>query len=158
MEVAESFDLEEYNHILSLFPKLRGESHVLWSPATRQYNCIAFAGGDYLQRWGPERFCYWPRRLGRSHGLRSYRALFVTEGYADCERRDLEPDVEKIALYVVNGSDEVLHAARQRDDGMWLSKLGDLADIEHVSLGALEGDSEQYGQVALIMSRRRPTS
>ena len=155
MDLASSFDLDEYEHILSLFPRLRDEPHALRSPATRRYNCIAFAGGDDVQRWSPERFCYWPRRLDRTHSLRSYRALFAIEGYADCESRELVPGIEKIALYVVAGSDEVLHAARQRDDGVWLSKLGDLADIEHASLESLEGDGEQYGRVALIMSRKR---
>jgi hypothetical protein len=46
-----------------------------------------------------------------------------------------------------------LHAARQQNNGRWISKLGEQEDIDH-ALHDLEG--EMYGKVVLIM--RRPAA
>ena len=58
--------------------------------------------------------------------------------------------MEKVAIYAIGGRTK--HMARQLPSGAWTSKLGDLEDIEHESLSALEGSD--YGNVAMIMARK----
>ena len=65
---------------------------------------------------------------------------------------DFEPGIEKIALYV-NSENEVTHAARQKDNGAWTSKLGELEDIEHQKVDALFGKAPAYGTLAKILKR-----
>ena len=66
-------------------------------------------------------------------------------GYKICEDEALEIGYAKIALYI---SDEGLptHAVRQLRSGMWTSKIGALADIQH-KLQGLTG--ERYGKVLM---------
>ena len=71
-----------------------------------------------------------------------------------CPAADLEPGVEKIALYA-NAVGKPTHGARQLANGRWTSKLGKREDIEH-ALHDLEG--ELYGTVVRIMKRPRPLS
>lgn len=61
----------------------------------------------------------------------------------------LEPDYEKIAIYA--GTEGPEHVARQKASGLWTSKMGKGRDIDHATLGALEGES--YGRVVKIMKR-----
>src|SRR5258708_6988096 len=61
---------------------------------------------------------------------------------------------EKIALYS-NAQGEFTHAARQKEDGIWTSKLGDWEDIEHRTLSGLSGNAPAYGSVAKILKRPR---
>lgn len=58
----------------------------------------------------------------------------------------------KVAIYVDDSGDPS-HAARQTSSGKWTSKMGELEDIEHDGLSALEGKA--CGTVARIMKRPR---
>jgi len=89
-----------------------------------------------------------------AYALDAYEAAFATLGYVRCPSEELEPGVEKIAIFI-DGPGQ-FHAARQLPTGMWSSKLGAWEDISH-PLRQLEGaDPIGYGSVARIMSR--PTS
>jgi hypothetical protein len=79
---------------------------------------------------------------------RAYEAI----GFVACEGESVEPDVDRIALFATDDGD-VVHAARQNDDGTWTSKLGAWEDITHTDLRAFEGD--EYGRVARVMRRPR---
>ena len=65
---------------------------------------------------------------------------------------DLEPGVEKVAIYA-DEHGEPQHAARQLPSGNWTSKIGSLEDIEHNTLRAVEGPMS--GTVARILKRLR---
>lgn len=66
----------------------------------------------------------------------------------------LEEGLVKVAIYA-DEEDIPQHAARQLADGRWVSKLGDLEDIEHTTLDALE--EGVVGRVRLYLQRpRRP--
>ena len=72
--------------------------------------------------------------------------LFRLEaGYEPCRDGSPEEGFEKMALYLNN--QKVTHAARQLPSGAWTGKLGAMEDVEHSTLGALNGSGpEDYGE------------
>jgi hypothetical protein len=71
-------------------------------------------------------------------------------GFQRCDSADLEPDVQKIAIFAkTNG--EPTHVARQLPNGKWTSKLGDWEDIEH-ELAGIEGE-KMYGSMRQILKK-----
>lgn len=140
--------------ILSIFPNLTDSKWVITSPEDYRYNCIAWAAGDTRNWWQPstQKGFYWPHD-NKQPTLESYIKTFTIHGYSPCESDESEEGYEKVALYV----DEFgmpSHAARQKESGAWTSKLGELEDVEHDTLHALEGDTG-YGKVARILKRPR---
>lgn len=123
------------------------------SPRTKAYNCFAWAVGDATQQWvpgGDPLVTRWPPNAPRQLDLASIVTSFEHLGFSRCEGTEIEPDVERVALFVDLDGD-VIHAARQLPDGRWTSKLGVWEDIEHDDLAALEGGD--YGQVAAVLKR-----
>jgi hypothetical protein len=59
------------------------------------------------------------------------------------------PSILKIAIYVKQDGYTVTHAARQRKNGLWTSKLGRSVDIQHTTPESIESDV--YGTVAVYM-------
>lgn len=97
---------------------------------------------------------YWPSLLPTGLGmytLENYLAAFESIGYSRTENSDLEPAIEKVAIYLL--PPEGFHAARQLEDGAWVSKLGASYDIRHVDLMCLTGSD--YGQVMELLARER---
>lgn len=133
------------------FPNLAAEGYSITSPATPQYNCIAWAAGREDQWWWPDPFgqYYWPASALREETQDAFRQAYESIGYSPCPEGGRESGVEKIAVYALPTGPT--HAARQIPDGRWTSKLGQLEDIEHNTLAALEG--LRYGNVAFFMKR-----
>jgi hypothetical protein len=133
------------------FSKLTPQNHSLASPATAEYNCIAFAAGDQLHWWWPDvtGLSHWPPTAAREETIAAFQQAFAALGYELCADANLESGFEKIALYALGGMPT--HAARQLPDGRWVSKLGELEDIEHASLDVLVG--ALYGEVAAVLRR-----
>lgn len=132
------------------FPRLTEDSYRVTSPATSDYNCIAWCANDTAHWWQPG--VYWPASaVENDFGIAALEAAFQSLGFADCGLdNSLELDCEKIALY---GSGAFYtHAARQLPSGKWTSKLGRDVDIEHESPERLAGGI--YGEVVEIMKRR----
>jgi len=123
------------------------------SPATTDYNCIAWAAGDTKRWWWPNPALtyYWPVGAPRTLTLDAFARAYSALGYEPCANSNLEADFEKVAIYV-DSADRPTHAARQLPDGRWTSKLGNLIDIEHANLECLRG---LYGRVALVVRRSR---
>lgn len=140
-----------------IFPNLQNASYEITSECSIQYNCTAWAAGDTQRRWWPfpRPFTYWPRGVEREETVYSFVAAFRTLRYIQCDNNRYEPGVEKLAIYV-DSAGKPTHIARQLGSGRWTSKLGDLEDIEHETLGSLEG--REYGRVAVILERRRGES
>lgn len=153
-----TFDKEAY------FPNLRRGEYRVTSPEESGYNCIAHAADKNDSWWWPVGpGAYWPIERG-DETLDAFVLAYQTAGYARCERqsRNLEPGIEKVAIYV-DGEGVPTHAARQLPDGSWTSKLGEWEDIQHRTLEAMEdkdGLGLGYGRVALILRRpaREPGS
>ena len=138
---------------IETFPNLTPENHRVTSDRTTDYNCIAWAAGDDAQWWWPadSREVHWPEGVPRIENLGSFVAAFATLGYAPCEGDELDPGVEKVAIYMFEGAPS--HAARQLPDGWWTSKLGGSFDIAH-TLDAIAGGA--YGEAVLFLGRPAP--
>ena len=134
-------------------PNLARLGYDVTSEEDKKYNCAAWAAKDTAHWWEPfkEHGVFWPSELPLEDTLSNYISAFETIGFS---RGDNEPSLklhlEKIAIYRDEGG-SFMHVARQTADGNWTSKLGELQDIKHSSLKALEDDN--YGHVCLIMQR-----
>lgn len=135
------------------FPRLTATNHRAKSPATIDYNCIAWAAEDTQNWWQPGVFWLPPDWPANDCGLGALENVFRSLGCEDCGLdATTEPGVRKIALY---GSGFVYtHAARQLPSGAWTSKLGKDRDIEHDTPDDVAGGV--YGEVMQIM--RRPAA
>jgi hypothetical protein len=112
------------------FPRLTPDNHRITSPATPDYNCIAWSAYDSKRWWEPGR--YWPTPVSPGdYGIGVLEAAFLALGFEDCPGDSLEPGFEKVALF--GSAMFYTHAARQLPDGKWTSKLGRSEDIEHDS-------------------------
>lgn len=140
--------------LLRLFPNLQADYYARTSDPTTNYNCIAWAAGDDEDWWWPvphEPTHFWPEPFPLSEDIDVFIRTFAQFGFKPCDDGSLEPEYEKVAIYAAGRS--VKHMARQRDTGVWTSKLGSFIDIDH---GTPEGiESPDYGHVERYMKRPR---
>jgi hypothetical protein len=132
------------------FPHLGREYEVL-GPATKVYNCIAWAIG-ITNKW------VWPARPGKTATVADFDDLYGRYGYRRVKglNFDLHPNYHKLVLYAKrgkNGNWEPTHGARQLSDGSWSSKLGQLPLIRHLEPDDLDGNS--YGVPIAVYVRPR---
>jgi hypothetical protein len=140
------------DHLERLFPGLRNEAFALTSPIDPSYNCAAFAAGELEEWWDPySPDGTWPDGVDREVATANFVAVFERHGFVACDDVTVEEGYEKIAIYS-DASGNFGHAARQLPSGRWTSKIGELEDIEHETLGALQ--SPDYGQPVRFMKRR----
>lgn len=92
---------------------------------------------------------HWPDGVQREATLEAFVAAFRTLGYELCDSSEPEVEFEKIAIFTKPAGTPA-HAAKQCDNGLWRSKLGDSLDIEH-ELDGVEGT--KYGKAAKFMKR-----
>jgi hypothetical protein len=135
------------------FPELKLGEFEVTSPRTPAYNCIAWAAGDDKRWWWPDSHYYWPDGIPRKRSLDVFIEVFRQLGYAPCQNTLLEPEKEKVAIFI-GPTGTPTHAARQESNGKWTSKLGNSNDIQHVleQIGGVRGSG--YGQVAAVMERK----
>jgi len=137
--------------VKSQFPNLLPSNHRVTSGATSDYNCFAWAV-YYTDRWlepdGP--FGFWPAEIPRRLTLNTLTAVYAQDGFERCDSGDHEPGFEKIAIYT-DRRGLPRHAARQLDNGIWTSKLGEAEDIEHETLEVLQGP--EYGSPVRYLRR-----
>ncbi len=134
------------------FPRLQAEGFKPTSPATVEYNCIAWAAGDASKFWWPDEFglLHWPEKIAREETIGAMQELFESLDYAKCDDDSLEPEFEKVAIFALLGLPT--HAARQLANGDWTSKLGESIDISHTLRGLGGGI---YGDPVLFLKRKR---
>jgi hypothetical protein len=136
------------------FPNLVRGHYSVSSPQDSAYNCIALAASDSTRWWWPMPMLgpgeHWPIGAGTTPTISNFQLAFESLGYEVCPGLEHEPGYEKVAIFAAGGA--VKHAARQRRDGSWLSKLGRDCDIAHVDVTGLEGT--EYGGVSLVMKRQ----
>ena len=133
------------------FPRLTEQNHRVTSPATTEYNCIAWSARDTEHWWQPG--VYWPdpMQFPGEYGIAVLEHLFLFLGYEEALDGRFEPGFDKVALYGNNTF--YTHASRQTSDGKWTSKLGRGEDIEHDSADDVAGGL--YGEVVQFMRRKR---
>lgn len=136
--------------IEEIFPSLQTSGYDITSPATKEYNCIAWAAGDSETWWWPNKDCFWPSEIPQEENFDAFIKIYEALGYTPCDNYGYEEGVEKVAIYV-DSEGIPTHAARQLSNGLWTSKLGKSEDIEHNTLEGLCG--ETYGTVAVVMKR-----
>ncbi len=141
------------------FPNLAKHVWAQCSPVDPTYNCIAFAAGRSDVYWWPdnspdEPSDYWPTGLPRDETIDALRRLIESFGYAACADGSLEPGIEKVAPYAIG--EVPTHAARQLENGNWISKLGPREDIRNDEVEALDGPA--YGHVVRYLRWPRTTS
>jgi len=136
---------------LSCFPNLTRDNHRVTSSAISAYNCVAYAAGDETRKWDPYGH-YWPPGAIRNHTIDALFSAFEAIGYSQCVGGALEKNIEKVALFV-SKHNAYEHAAKQRKDGTWTSKLGDSFDICHDSAFGVEGAT--YGKLIYFMKREK---
>ncbi len=117
--------------LTATFPNLHRDDYQVMSPVTPRYNCIAWAAGkDDMWWWPPGGFngYYWPPHVAKDSTIESFVKAFESLGYQVCDSDNVEPGVDKVALYADAGGAPT-HAARQLESGSWSSKLGKAQDI-----------------------------
>jgi len=136
------------------FPEIKAGQFEITSPRTKVYNCIAWAAGDDTRWWWPDQINYWPQNAPRKRTTEAFISMFQQLGYAACANADSDPEFEKIAIFT-GPSGTPTHAARQESNGKWTSKLGNSNDIRHELIQVGGFRSNGYGNVAVIMQRKR---
>lgn len=124
--------------VLRLFPNADLDGFYETSPINPLNNCYAWAGGDPDNRWYPTKSYYIWFTDSKSESLENFIDNYGYIGYKEItQSSEYEQGFEKIAIYV--GEDGLpSHAARQKDNGCWTSKLGDIEDVEHKTLECIE--------------------
>jgi hypothetical protein len=139
-----------------LFPQLESFPYEITSPENARYNCVAWAVGpeEVRRRWwpAPSPFYYWPVEP-REETVAGFTKAFGQLGYVVCATGNLEPGYERLAVYADEAGTPT-HMARQLPSGHWTSKLGELEDIEHVTLDQLSGSD--YGGAVQFLKRKLP--
>jgi len=120
------------------FPNLAQSGYRVTSPATRRYNCIAWAAHDEMNWWWPVPGAYWPPQVLQTETVEAFIEAYQTLGYELCDSDQWEDGFEKIAIYA-DAEGNPTHAARQLPSGQWTSKIGRGIDIEHDTLDGLSG-------------------
>jgi hypothetical protein len=124
------------------FPYLAGDAFEKTSEDDL-YNCIAWAADDTVNWWWPDASSsrangYWPDGVPEHETMPAFVAAYGTRGYKPCPDGRFEFAWERVVTYC-DQSGTPTHAARQRDDGAWTSKLGALWDIRHATPRGVEG-------------------
>lgn len=148
-------------HIEAEFPGLADGRYRKSSEQTPdgRYNCIAWAFGDNTKPWWPPgggRY-FWPDDVIDGEDEYTFTHLAYRHGYRPCDGPELEEGYEKVCGYFFRGGNRLYltHAARQRHDGRWESKIGEyLEDIVHDDPVALIVGGTDYGDT--ICYFRRP--
>ncbi len=137
----------------TFFPILQSSEYKVTSPATIEYNCIAWAAGDSETWWWPDPFnqYFWPSGILREETIDAFVKAFEFLDYTICRDANYETRYEKVAIYA-KPDGRPTHAARQIDSEKWTSKIGQLEDIEH-SINSLSGAI--YGKPIVYMKRPR---
>ena len=140
-------------------PGLEGSDYEITSPATFEYNCIAWVIGESDRLWNSfATFAeYWPSHLPRDDGIDTFTLLFEDLGFERCDNDAIEDGYTKLALYGEQG--RFRHVARQFPNGRWTSKLGLDVDIEHDLEDLIRrrspASSYRYGEIVGYMKRQR---
>lgn len=138
---------------LERWPSLRDGSFVYMSDFTINYNCAAWVVHETERRIDSYGY-WWPDDVPVAHTAESYAEVYRKHfGFENCEDGSFETGIEKIAIFS-DANKLFTHAARQKENGIWTSKMGDCEDIDH-GLDVVAGG--WYGQPVLFLKKIRET-
>jgi len=147
--------------LIDFFPKLAVDKNFeITSKASNDYNCIAWAC-KYDDRWiqpsylgQPNLDCvvWWPPEVQEGTDISCLVTVFENQGFAICDTFDYEKEYTKVALYINESNNEWTHAAREKKNGFWTSKLGHNVDIQHSTPYTIENII--YGKVFCFMKKK----
>jgi hypothetical protein len=138
------------------FPDLTESEYTVKSRRTARFNCIAWAADDSSRYWwpDPQYQVFWPSSAPHEETLIAFQMAYASIGYVPCDDGTLEDGFEKIAIFM--DADGPTHAAWQKPDGSWSSKMGPLEDIVHQRLDRMAGPrGRAYGKPETYMRRPR---
>lgn len=134
------------------FPNSQKEPFTATSYETGIYNCIAWACG-YDDRWywpsDDNPVHTWPDGVLKNETISAFIQLFESLGYEVCDNASLEDGYTKIAIF--EKSEKPTHAARQLNNGLWTSKLGQYKDVSHTIESMNGGD---YGTASVFLKKQ----
>lgn len=146
--------------LIKIFPNLSNDINFkITSKETPNYNCIAWAC-NYEDRWiqppyinkpSLDSVIWWPPNIPEGLEPECLKKVFEYIGYKECETSDFEEGFRKIAIYFNSEVNEWTHAARQKSNGKWTSKLGQYKDIQHGTPESIE--NENYGKIYCFMKK-----
>jgi hypothetical protein len=113
---------------------LNDECYQLTSDENPKYNCVAWVLGIDKEWWWPAKGYRWLNSIPLEPTLTNFISFF---------------EFEKVAIYCKDGYVE--HVSKQKENGKWTSKLGQLDDITHDTCEQLEG--YLYGNVVQYLKR-----
>jgi hypothetical protein len=137
-------------HTQKDWPQLTKGNHCVTSGRDPAYNCIAWAlAADKTRNWWPAPGApeyYWPEGIRRDSTIDAFHEGMIHLGFEPCNDFEHEVGYVKVVVYATTqrGSFEPQHAARQRTDGQWTSKMGQREDITHSGPDAVGGG--MYGR------------
>ena len=113
------------------FPALDDHNHKETSPSDFNYNCLAFALGDHSNWWEPPSLFghYWPPGFSEDLTVDTAVSILQLHGFRRDLPFDASPDGDAVAIYAI--ADEWTHFAKY-SNRIWMSKLGEGKDIEHL--------------------------
>ena len=87
--------------IETVFPGLRDSAFHITSPATRDYNCIAWAVGKTTRWWWPDLdpdndAIFWPAGVACEETVEAFVAALATRGFAPCSGEESEAGLRKL--------------------------------------------------------------
>ncbi len=131
------------------FPALVGKDYDI-SDEDFNYNCLAYALGDYHNWWEPPKGegRYWPPGFTEDVKVQTVEAIIRSFGFTTILNEGEPPITDAIAIYAIG--DEWQHFAKY-SNGAWSSKLGEGHDVSGVNL--LDLAISDYGKVVKILSR-----
>lgn len=139
----------QFWNIEEAHPGLKGSGYEISSEISDTYNCIAWAAEDDSKWWSHTPGNYWPAGVPRSPEVGALVQVFESLGFSNCETDGVERGFQKVAIFALSGG--WTHAARQLENGLWTSKIGQFEDITHPSLDNLS--ESIYGSVHCVMRR-----
>lgn len=129
------------------YPNIKtGENFKILDPNDNyDYNCVAYTLGSKKYTIYPviAHQWIWPFDVSeddsKNLNIGNFLEFYKLFGYNLCRNSSYEPDFNKIALYTYNAT-YFVHAAIQKDDKWWISKMGENELFEH-TLDALFNDN-----------------
>jgi hypothetical protein len=112
------------------FPNLVETGYLQTSPATPDYNCIAFTLGDCQRWWWPQVYgdnlqSYWPPDADPQESMAAFIRMYQLHGFELCAGAEAEDAFIKIAIFIESKEGLPAHAALQLPNGKWISKMWD---------------------------------
>jgi len=131
IKINESIKLSDYPNI-----KIGVNFNIIDSNDNYDYNCIAYSLGSKNDTIYPRKGKRWiwafeiDKDESKNLHISNFLEFYKLFGYTFCRNGSYEPNYDKVALYTYNAT-YFVHAAIQKDNKWWISKMGENELFEH---------------------------